>query len=256
MAEGNTRVLITGMSGLIGGLLRRRLESAGGYTLRALNRRPVEGVETVQADIADLEAIAPAFEGQEVVVHLAAQLQDDPWDELLRANVVGTYNVFEAARMAGVRRVVFASSGRVVQAVEFAPPIDALVEGRYDDLPPSWPMVTHETMRPSGTYGASKAWGEALGRHYSDALRHLRAVRAHRAGEPGRQGDGPSGGVGVPQPPGRGAGTAPLHRRAGGPAVRRLPGGTSNNRWSYRDLGHTREVLGYEPEDSAEGAGA
>ena len=102
-------------------------------------------------------------------MHLAAQLQDDPWDELLRANVVGTYNVFEAARMAGVRRVVFASSGRVVQGAEFSPPIDALVEGRYDDLPPSWPMVTHETMRPSGTYGASKAWGEALGRHYADA---------------------------------------------------------------------------------------
>ena len=101
MADGSTRVLITGMSGLIGGLLRRRLEATGGYELRALNRRPMEGVDTVQADIADLEAIAPAFEGQEVVVHLAAQLQDDPWDELLRANVVGTYNVFEAARMAG-----------------------------------------------------------------------------------------------------------------------------------------------------------
>ena len=57
------RVLITGMSGLIGGLLRGHLERQGGYRLRALNRRPVEGVECVQADIADLEAIRPAFEG-------------------------------------------------------------------------------------------------------------------------------------------------------------------------------------------------
>ena len=255
MAEGSTRVLITGMSGLIGGLLRRRLEAAGGYELRALNRRPVEGVECVQGDIADLEAIAPAFEGQDVVVHLAAQLQDDPWDELLRANVVGTYNVFEAARTAGVRRVVFASSGRVVQAVEFTPPHDALVEGRYDDLPPSWPMVTHETMSPSGTYGASKAWGEALGRHYADA--HGISVLCVR--------------IGLVSQDDRAAGPRAasvylshrdvaqvLHRCIDAPADLRFDIflATSNNRWSYRDLGHTREVLGYEPEDSAENAGA
>ena len=61
------KILITGMSGLIGGILRRHLESLGGYQLRALNRRPVEGVESVQADISDLEAIRPAFEDIDVV---------------------------------------------------------------------------------------------------------------------------------------------------------------------------------------------
>lgn len=255
MAEGSTKVLITGMSGLIGGLLRRRLEAAGGYTLRALNRRAVEGVECVQGDIADLEAIAPAFEGQDVVVHLAAQLQDDPWAELLRANVVGTYNVFEAARMAGVRRVVFASSGRVVQAVEFTPPLNALVAGRYDEMPPSWPMVTHETMRPSGTYGASKAWGEALGRHYSDA--YGMSVLCVRIGLVSQddQAKGP-----------RAASVYLSHRDVAQVLHRCIDApddlrfdiflATSNNRWSYRDLGHTREVLGYAPEDSAEDAGA
>ena len=56
------KVLITGMSGLIGGILREHLEGLGGYELSALNRRRVEGVECHQADIADLEAIRPAFE--------------------------------------------------------------------------------------------------------------------------------------------------------------------------------------------------
>ena len=55
------RVLITGMSGLIGGLLRRYLEQRGGYHLTALNRRPVKGVESVQADISDLQSIVSAF---------------------------------------------------------------------------------------------------------------------------------------------------------------------------------------------------
>ena len=63
------KVLITGMSGLIGGLLKEHLLESGGYELTALNRRSVEGITTVQADIADLDAIQPAFEGQEVVVH-------------------------------------------------------------------------------------------------------------------------------------------------------------------------------------------
>ena len=64
------RVLVTGMSGLIGGALRTRL--AGAHELRALNRGRVEGVPCHQADIADLEAIRPAFDGVDVVVHLAA----------------------------------------------------------------------------------------------------------------------------------------------------------------------------------------
>ena len=102
------RVLVTGMSGLIGGALRRRLE--GTYELSALNRQPIPGVKCHQADIADLEAIAPAFAGVDTVVHLAARTgSSDVFKEILQANVIGTYNVFEAARRAGVGRVVYAS---------------------------------------------------------------------------------------------------------------------------------------------------
>src|SRR5919197_1540202 len=93
-------VLVTGMSGLIGGAVRRQLGAR--YELSALNRRAVDGVPCHQADIADLDAIQPAFKGVDAVVHLAASVGTRaPFDEVLRANVVGTYNVFEAARRAG-----------------------------------------------------------------------------------------------------------------------------------------------------------
>src|SRR5438093_12178389 len=121
-------VVVTGMSGRIGGARRRHLE--GTYTLSALNRRPLPGVRCHQADIADLDAIAPAFDGVDTVVHLAARTgESESFDEILRANVVGTYNVFEAARRAGVRRVVYASSGATVSAWERDPPYSALIDG-------------------------------------------------------------------------------------------------------------------------------
>ncbi len=101
------------MSGLIGEVCREALE--GDYNLSALNRSAVEGVPCHRADISDLESIQPAFEGVDTVVHLAAMAQGNPtWEDVLPHNVVGTYNVFEAARRAGVRRVIFASSGAAV----------------------------------------------------------------------------------------------------------------------------------------------
>ena len=124
------RVLVTGMSGLIGSALRAAL--AGRYELRALNRGPVEGVPCHRADIADLAAIRPAFTGVDVVVHLAAIARGGaPWDDILHHNIAGTYNVFEAARQAGVKRVIFASSGATVSNCERDLPYSALVAGRY-----------------------------------------------------------------------------------------------------------------------------
>ena len=83
------RVLITGMSGLIGGLLKTHLEDKGGYELTALNRSRVEGVKTFQSDITDLESITPAFDNQDVVVHLAAYLGSQEWEHQHSVNVVG-----------------------------------------------------------------------------------------------------------------------------------------------------------------------
>ena len=255
MAEGlfMKRVLITGMSGLIGGLLRRHLEQTGGYELSALNRRRLDGVASFQADISDLEAIKPAFEGQDVVVHLAAQLGDDPFEGLVAANIVGAYNVYEAARLAGVKRVVFASSGSTIKGWEGVPPYDAIAEGRYEDLPDSWPRITHEMVRPRGAYGASKVWGEAVGRHFSDAyglsVLCVRIGSVHADDDPG-----------LARPSANYLSNRDvadiLHRciEAPGDLKYDIFFATSKNRYGYRDLEHSREVLGFMPQDTDERA--
>jgi len=241
---------VTGLSGLIGSALRRQLDPTV-YEVRGLNRRPVPGVTSHQADIGDLAAIAPAFAGVDVVVHLAAAVGSPPFETIIRNNVVGTYNVFEASRRAGVRRVVFASSGAVVSGCEREPAFAALAAGRYDEVA-SVPMLTHESpLHPSGLYGASKVWGEALGRHYADA--HGLSVICVRIGRVTRA-DRPE----LPREFTVWCSQRDIARFlersiAAPPSVRfDTFFAVSNNRWGYRDLAHAREVLGWEPLDRAE----
>jgi len=112
------------------------------YTLRGLNRRAVPGVDCHLADLGDLEAIRPAFAGVDTVVHLAAAAGDNNAPaEILRSNVTGAYHVFEAARLAGVTRVIFASSGATVAGWEREPPLSHIVAGEYDKLGP-WTLLT------------------------------------------------------------------------------------------------------------------
>jgi nucleoside-diphosphate-sugar epimerase len=243
-------VLVTGMSGLIGGALRRHLE--GKYALSALNRQPLPGVKCHRADIADLEAIAPAFEGVDTVVHLAARTgSSESFDEILGANVIGTYNVFEAARRAGVGRVIFASSGATVSAWERDPPWSALAAGRYGEAGP-FARMTHETpTRPAGLYGASKIWGEAIARHYADAygLSAL-CVRIGRV----RAEDRPSSPREFSVFCSQRDVVRMLELCIAAPAALTFDifYAVSDNRWGYRDLEHARAVLGFEPRDRAE----
>jgi nucleoside-diphosphate-sugar epimerase len=244
------RVLVTGMSGLIGTALRKHIE--GKYTLRALNRRPLPGVDCHQADLGDLEAIKPAFAGVHTVVHLAAAAGDhrSPAD-ILRANVIGAYNVFEASRLAGVSRVIFASSGATVSGWEREPPISHIVAGRYDRVG-EWTRLTRDTpLRPSGLYGASKVWGEVLARHYADAYGiSVICLRIGRVKEDDRPADPREMSVWCSQ---RDV-TRMLATCIEAPASVRFDVFyvVSDNRWSYRDVDHARAVLGWSPVDRAE----
>ncbi len=243
-------ILVTGMSGLIGGVVRRHLEDA--YDLRALGRRPVAGVKSHVADIASLEAIQPAFAGVDVVVHLAANVSGSAkLDALLGPNIVGAYNVLEAGRRTGVRRVVLASSGAVVAGYERQPPYQTLAAGRYGDVS-AWETLTHVSpLRPSSLYGCSKAWGEALGRYYADA--HDLSVVCLRIGHV-TAADRPAASrdfcVWCSQ---RDVGRMIEACVAAPPSVRfDVFFAVSNNRWGYRDLAHARDVLGWVPLDAAE----
>lgn len=244
-------VLVTGMSGLIGRALRQHIE--GRFDLRALNRSAVEGVPCHRADIADLEAIAPAFEGVDTVVHLAADATSPspPWRSILDTNVTGTYNVYEAARRAKVRRVVFASSGATISGIESDPPYQDLVAGRHEGLS-AWPMVTHlSPVRPAALYGVSKVWGEVLGRQYADA--HGLSVICVRIGRVHAQ-DRPLSAREFSVWCSQRDIVRLLESCLDAPPTLRyaIVFGTSRNKWGYRDLEHTRAVLGWEPVDAAE----
>ena len=244
-------VLVTGMSGLIGSAVRRHLGEK--YELSALNRSEIPGVPCHRADIADLEAILPAFEGKNTVVHLAAIARGDAtWDEILHHNVIGTYNVFEAARRAGVKRIVYASSGATVAGWEREMPYRALAEGRYDAVPESWEKLTHQTpVRPMGLYGCSKVWGEALARHYTDtsdlSILCLRIGAVNAADRPQQARDFS---VWCSQ---RDI-VQMIERCIDAPESLRFDifYVLSDNRWGYRDLEHARQVLGFVPQDAAE----
>lgn len=166
------KVLVTGASGLIGGLVIERLGEK--YELSGLSRRPVTSIRHLQADVVDRAAIRPAFDGIHTVLHLAAA--NDPsvvehWENTMAVTVNGTLNVYEVAREAGVKRVVFMSSGCVQLAYEWAEgsPYGKLANGPDHELPESWPMVDRTwPVRPDSPYAVGKLFGENVGRYYAD----------------------------------------------------------------------------------------
>jgi uronate dehydrogenase len=170
-------VLITGAAGYLGAVLRKALREDG-LTLRLSDRdRPADllpGEEFVTADLASARDVARLMDGIEAVVHLGAYSVEGPWDEILQSNIVGTYNIFEAARQAGVKRIVFASTHHVVGYYRRDQTID-----------------TEVPLRPDSRYAVSKVFGEALGRLYAD--KHGISVICQR--------------IGVARP-------KPIHRRA------------------------------------------
>lgn len=150
------RLLLTGAAGEIGTVLRPALRGTAA-ALRLHDLRPIAdlaaGEEAMQGDIAAPGVAAAAMQDVDCVVHLAGIPRETGGtpEEILHANVIGAHAVFEAARAAGVRRLIFASSNHTI--------------GFH---PADRPVGTQEPPRPSGLYGASKVWGEALGRLYAD----------------------------------------------------------------------------------------
>jgi len=161
-AEEQPLVLVTGAAGRIGTYLREGLPPLG-WRLRLLDVRPCDGERSVVADIRDSESLERALRGVHAVVHLAGIPTEAPFEEIVGVNIEGTWRVFEAARRAGVERIVYASSNH---AVGFASR--------------SVPLPVDIALRPDTNYGVSKAFGEALARFYVD--RHAMRVACLRIG--------------------------------------------------------------------------
>ncbi|MER5375035.1 NAD(P)-dependent oxidoreductase [Streptomyces sp. NPDC002553] len=153
-------ILLTGAAGGLGTLMRELLP-AYGYELRLLDVRPVEGApDAITADLADLDALREAVRGVDAIIHLAGISLEAPFEKILKANIEGTYHLYEAARQEGVGRVVFASSNH---AVGFTP----RPEGDAP-LPPESLIPVHTPRRPDTFYGLSKSFGEDLAQFYWD----------------------------------------------------------------------------------------
>ncbi|MFK0176860.1 NAD-dependent epimerase/dehydratase family protein [Streptomyces xanthochromogenes] len=148
-------LLLTGAAGGMGTLMRELLP-AYGYELRLLDVRPVPGEPgAITADLADKDALREAVRGVDAILHLAGISLESSFEKILRANIEGTYNLYEAAREEGVRRIVFASSNH---AVGFTP--------RPQGTDPLIPVAVPH--RPDTFYGLSKAFGEDLAQFYWD----------------------------------------------------------------------------------------
>jgi uronate dehydrogenase len=147
------RLLLTGAAGGLGKVLRERMRPWT-RVLRVSDiaaLAPADNDECVVCDLADGRAVDSLLRGVQAIVHLGGISGERPFDEIVRANIVGTYNVYESARRQGVRRVVFASSNHVIGFYRQDEKIDA-------DVP----------LRPDTNYGVSKAFGEQLARFYFD----------------------------------------------------------------------------------------
>lgn len=256
------RVLVTGANGLIGGFLMRAWRAPGSAFEPMGLARQAGPYADVVTDIRDMDAMIAACVGIDAVVHMAASSPvGSPWEAVLESNLIGTYTVFEAARRAGVPKVVFASSNHAIGTYELegAPELYDLDDGRVYDH-------TAE-LRPDSLYGVSKVYGEALGRHYVDqhglkvvCLRIGGARWPHDPTHPDNLWSDMSDRL--PE-------TLALRRRMRAvwlserDCVQLIEKavltdepwvvcyGISNNPRRFWDIEHARRVLGYEPQDAA-----
>lgn len=163
------RVLMTGAAGGVGTMLTPLLRGLYPELVLSDLRTPpalAPGDKFVAADLANLGEVENVCEGVDGILHFGGYSIEGTWDQIRTANIEGCYNLFEAARAKGVKRIVFASSNHAV--------------GFY---PRTTHIGTNVTPRPDSRYGISKVFGEALGSFYSD--KHGVGVTSLRIGNVG-----------------------------------------------------------------------
>lgn len=227
-------VLLTGAAGGIGTAMRELLPGYG-YRLRLFDARPVDGAtDAVTASLDDTAALDGAMRGVDAVVHLAGIPAEAPFTRILRSNIEGLWRLYEAARTAGVRRVVFASSNH---AVGFTP------------LPAAGdpPLTVDTPHRPDTFYGLSKTFGEDLAQLYWD--RHGIETVSVRIGSFAHRPGGVRA-LGIWLSPGDCARLFHAALTAEGVGHTVVYGSSANTRAVW-DLSGAR-ALGYSPEDDSE----
>jgi nucleoside-diphosphate-sugar epimerase len=260
------KVMITGVSGIVGSSaylhmrqFPERYELFGLGRRRALSER-VKDARHVDlpadrhfvADIADLDAVLPAVSGMDTVVHMAADPAGGNWESVLRNNIVGAYNLFEACRQAEVKRIVAASTIQVSTGHRQQEPYSAVSQGRLEGLPAAVPMVGVDTpAEPRNLYASSKVFNESLCRTFAHS--HGMSCLAVRIGWV----------VGEDRVPNNRSEDIWCSQRDIAGLIQACVDapedlrfdifyGMSNNRYRWVDLSNGRDKLGFEPQDRAE----
>lgn len=233
------KILITGAAGFIGSYIREAFNDR--YDMRLADIGEInepQGHEVIKADITNLDEMRRVCEGMDTVVHLAADRSPSAnfYETLLSLNIIGTYNIFQAAKEQGCQRVVFASS------------VNAML-GYSPDVSVRWDMPVN----PTNVYGVTKCFGEALGQCYAN--NGLSAI-CIRIGAIKRQ-DDPNLNQPVENPSDWGEGW--ISQRDLVQLIQRcidvegvdfaIVHGQSRHKRPRLDIAHTCDVLGYEPED-------
>lgn len=262
------KVHITGVYGLIGNLVYSHLHAqperydvyGSGRRTRSSVRADAESVvrlpddHFVIADLADADAVARAVEGMDAVLHIGAVPNPDAtFQQVLDSNIRGTHHVLEGCRLAGVKRMVYASSIMATWGYYvYAEPYRSIREGRLADVTLPVPAITHrDPVRPTEPYSASKVWAEAYCRTYVDA--HGMSIVCLRIGGVNKEnaaGNPPSQAVWC------------SHRDVVNITERALIAteqpiydicyAVSDSPYRWVDMSHTLDVLGYAPQDRAE----
>lgn len=158
------RLFITGINGKIGGILHAGLADA--YDIWGLDVAGPFSGRIFDANVDDYDRVLETFQQAApfpYLIHMAADPRvQASWESVLPNNIVGTRNVFEAARETGVKRVIFASSNHVTGAYDGIGP-DLFLHKQPDPRR----ISVFDPIRPDGQYGVSKAFGEALARYYA-----------------------------------------------------------------------------------------
>ena len=235
------RVLVTGAAGRIGSYFAEQMHNT--YDLRLMVRGDEEGRERLNAwgevaaaDLGDLDRLKELCSGIETVVHLAGD--PDPaalWKDLLETNIIGTYHLFAAAKAAGVRRVVYASSIHAVSGY----PADVQVK-------------TTEPVNPGDLYGVSKCFGEALCRYMAEKEGVSAIAVRIGAFQPVESVQTPDNLSILDDFVSQRDLTQLLQRCIDADAVTfALLHGLSDNRFKRLDISTARELVGYAPQDDA-----
>ncbi len=223
------RILVTGAAGRVGSTVAQGLKTR--HQVRGHDRIPVPDLDdTIVSDLDDFDALLKATRDIDAIAHIGGLPGGNEWTPMLQSNFIGTYNVFEAARQNGVKRIAYASRAGVL--------------GLY---PRSQTRTVEMTTTPVGIYTVSKVFAEALAHSY--AHQHDMEFVCVRIGNFKLERDQPE----HPHHLSHGDCVRVFEQAMTHPGVKfEIVFGVSGSNWPLYDMEHGKQAIGYEPQDHSQ----